>query len=51
MQNPIETKDGKTTINNVAINGIAQKLLSAIKAFTITLLGQAKWDRLGLEKT
>lgn len=51
MKNPIETKDDKTTIDNEAVNTIAQKLLNAIKAFTISLLGQTTWDRLGLEKT
>jgi hypothetical protein len=51
MKSPIETKDGKTTIDNVAVNGLTQRFLAAIKAFTIVLISQATWDRIGLEKT
>ncbi len=51
MKNPIETKDGKTTIDNVAINSFAQRFLNGIKAFLISIITQKKWDDLGLEKT
>jgi lipopolysaccharide export LptBFGC system permease protein LptF len=51
MTNPIETKDGKTTIDNVAIDSIAQRILNGIKLFLINVFTQKQWDRLGLEKT